>query len=311
MARHFGMFATSAWDDPDWWELTGEAQRVYMMLVSQSSITPVGTVPMTMKRWANSTKGCTIEGLSKALQELSDRAYVVIDWDREELIVRSFVRWDKGFTNERRLKAIQSAAAVLGSRLLAGVLAHELNRLNLSHTITASPIDALSIALASPIEGLSNPPVSGYVSSYNPEPENETKPGDGRRETDPPDVPSAAAVAAPRSARATRIPADFAITEDMRSWAASKVPGMDIDFTTEKFIYHFQSVSGTRATMIDWVAGWKKWMLGDYKPGNARAAPTGPTRHDENADAVHRMQLREQAMRNGTHQPAVEIGTGR
>jgi hypothetical protein len=42
-------------------------------------------------------------------------------------------------------------------------------------------------------------------------------------------------------------------------------------------------------------------------PSNGRASPT---RHDENAHAVHRMQQREQAMRNGNQTP-LEIGTGR
>jgi len=42
-------------------------------------------------------------------------------------------------------------------------------------------------------------------------------------------------------------------------------------------------------------------------PSNGRASPT---RHDENAHAVHRMQQREQAMRNGNQTP-LEIGPGR
>jgi hypothetical protein len=86
---------------------------------------------------------------------------------------------------------------------------------------------------------------------------------------DPTVVPtelSKGAATTTRSARGTRISDDFAITDDLRSWAGENVPGMDIDFVTKKFILHFQAASGQKATMIDWPAAWKKWMLGDYKP---------------------------------------------
>jgi hypothetical protein len=191
MARHFGSIATSVWDDPDWWELSGEAQRVYLMLITQATISPVGTVPMTLKRWANSTNGCTIKGLTKALEELSDAAYVVVDWDREELLVRSFVRWDKGYTNELRLKAIKKTAPMVGSRLLAGALAHELNRLGIDHGITAEPIDALSKALTSPIEDVPKDAGSKYLRTWVLEPE----PGTGNQE---PGTRASAAPVAPR-----------------------------------------------------------------------------------------------------------------
>ena len=178
MARHFGSIATSVWDDPDWWALTGEAQRVYLMLITQATISPVGTVPMTLRRWANSTSGCTIKGLSKALEELSDAAYIVVDWDREELLIRSFVRWDKGYTNELRLKAIKKSAPMVGSRLLAGALAHELNRLGIDHGITAEPVDAASKPLAGPIEDVSKDAGSKYLRTWELEPE----PGNWNRE---------------------------------------------------------------------------------------------------------------------------------
>jgi len=87
MTRQFATTATSVWDDEDWWELDGEQQRVFIMLYTQKDITAAGTLPLTLGRWANSTKGCTIEGLSQALRELSDAHYVVVDWRRELLLV--------------------------------------------------------------------------------------------------------------------------------------------------------------------------------------------------------------------------------
>lgn len=268
MVRQFGTTATSIWDDPDWWDLTGEQQRVYLMLTTQKDITPAGTLPLTLGRWASSTKGCTIEGLSKTLRELSDAAYIVVDWRRELLLIRSFVRWDRGYTNEKRLRAIQSAAVAVGPPELAGVLAFELDRLGINHGITAPPIDAKSKGHRSPIDGVSIDAGSGYVSSNVPEPEPDPFSGTGNREPQPADVPSAAPAKA-AAPRARRIPDEFTVTAPMRSWAQQHVPGLDIDWCTEQFQDHWRS-SSRNAAKADWTAAWRRWMRDEHEKPNAR-----------------------------------------
>ena len=268
MVRQFGTTATSVWDDPDWWELTGEQQRVYLMLTTQKDITPAGTLPLTLGRWASSTKGCTIEGLSKTLRELADAAYIVVDWRRELLLIRSFVRWDRGFTNEKRLRAIQAAAKAVGPAELAGVLAFELDRLGIEHGIAAPPIDAKAKGHRSPIDAESIDAGSGYVSSNVPEPEPDPFSGTGNREPQPADVASVAPAKA-ASPRAKRIPDEFVITAPMRSWADQNVPGLDIDWCTDQFVDHWRS-SGRNAAKTDWVAAWRRWMRDEHLKPNAR-----------------------------------------
>lgn len=58
-----------------------------------------------------------------------------------------------------------------------------------------------------------------------------------------------------RSPRARVVPADFVITEDMRKWAKSKCPNVDIDAETEKFRDHEY-----RDPHSNWVAAWRQWM---------------------------------------------------
>ena len=79
-----------------------------------------------------------------------------------------------------------------------------------------------------------------------------------------------------KSTRGTRIPEDFSITEPMVDWANKNVPGMDLAIPTKKFVNHFQAQSGARGVMIDWVAAWRKWMLGDYKPGGSMTGRPAP-----------------------------------
>ena len=258
MARHYGTIATAIWDDPEFRKLSGNAQRIYMMLITQAAITSVGSIAITLRRWAQYASDTPSDSLSNGLTELADRLFLVIDWEYEELLVRSFVRWDGGHTNPKRLPAIRSAAKTLGSPLLSGVLAFELTRLGVAHEITAEPIDWLSDSLSD-----SHADTPRSVVTTNVTTSTTHNPHSTIREPQPSDVPSATPI---KAHRGTRIADDFAITPAMRTWAHEHVPGMDIDFTTKKFVLHFQAQSGQRGTMINWEAAWKKWMLSDYKP---------------------------------------------
>ena len=172
MARRYGTIATSVWDDDDFRALTSDAQRVYLMLVTQPEITSVGTVALTIRRWSNCASDTDTDSLSIALTELSDRLFIVVDWDREEVLVRTFVRWDGGYTNPKRLSAIRSAAEAVCSPLLSGVLAFELDKLGVAHKITECPIDSRSIA--HPSSGDTPRVVVTEVvttATHNPEPE--------------------------------------------------------------------------------------------------------------------------------------------
>ena len=64
--------------------------------------------------------------------------------------------------------------------------------------------------------------------------------------------------------RATRVPKDFKINDDMRDWAKQKAPTVDLEITTEKFINYWKARS-TNATRLDWVATWRNWILNDLK----------------------------------------------
>jgi len=279
MPRHYGSVVTSIWKDEDFRALTESSQRVYLMLITQADITSVGTLSMTLRRWAGYASDGSTKALEAALAELEEARYVVIDWEREELLVRSFVKWDGGYTNNLRLKAIQSSALTVSSPMLQGVLAAEMNKLNIIHAIQVSPIEALSRPLQSHIEG---PRVVVTKVTTTPQPLNlEPEPQPGNR---------------PRSERASRLPADFVITPDMRIWAREKVPGLNIEHATDKFINHFMAQSGSRAVMRDWTAAWRKWMLGDLDrnpPRNGHTQSTGEQRAQVALDIAARLDAEE------------------
>lgn len=58
----------------------------------------------------------------------------------------------------------------------------------------------------------------------------------------------------------TRIPADFAVTPEMRDWAKANTPHVDVDAELPKFIDYWTAKSGRDATKLDWPATWRNWM---------------------------------------------------
>jgi hypothetical protein len=109
--------------------------------------------------------------------------------------------------------------------------------------------------------------------------------GDGDGETTPDGVVA--------RKRATRIPEPFIVTADMRAWAASEVPGLDVDRVTRTFVDYWRGKSGRDATKQDWPATWRNWLRRDHD--NHRGV-TKLTRDDENLAVVARLAAREQLM---------------
>ena len=64
-----------------------------------------------------------------------------------------------------------------------------------------------------------------------------------------------------RSPRGTRLPADFAVTDEMRSWAREK--GLDdaaINEETEKFREWWPAQPGQKGVKADWQLTWQTWI---------------------------------------------------
>jgi hypothetical protein len=149
MPRNYGRTATSIWRDKDFRQLSPEGRFVYMMLFNQANISAVGVLEVTETRWAGNT-GYTAGTVRDALEELEKREYIVTDHETEEVLIRSFVKWDGGSTNDLRRKAIRDSANAVASDLLRASIAHELDRIGVPHGISIpdqSPIDTRRVVV--------------------------------------------------------------------------------------------------------------------------------------------------------------------
>lgn len=66
-----------------------------------------------------------------------------------------------------------------------------------------------------------------------------------------------------RAARATRIPADFALTPEREAYA--RTHGADPKQTFEMFVTYWRAKSGAGATKADWESTWQHWCLKEQK----------------------------------------------
>ncbi len=160
MARNYANISTAIWRDDDFRALTVGAQHAYFLLATQPDISAAGVLPLTLGRWASRAEDSTIDTLELALAELAARRFIVIDRDSQELLVRSFVKWDGGYSNSKRRFAIRDAAEQIESDALRRALAAEFERLDLpvSWIPAFSQVDSLSMPYTENEDGPSGNP---------------------------------------------------------------------------------------------------------------------------------------------------------
>lgn len=280
MAREYASIKLLIWQDDEFRSLSREAQHLYLLLVTHPSLSYCGVVDWRPARLAAFAGNITADDVIEAAEELRAISFVVVDEETEEALVRSFIRNDGLMKQPRMAISMVKAYAAVASRTLQGVVIHELQRLHkespeLNGWHKQEALDLLTHKAIDPRDlaqtGESLPQTLGNVSeTFGPNKNRvlltpATAPKHHAPGTTIQDNPKAATPS--RAARATRIPDDFTITDDMRKWARTEVPGLDIDRATKKFVLHFQSASGQRATMLNWQAAWKKWMHGDHERG--------------------------------------------
>lgn len=96
MARTAALIKASIWDvGSDFRGLTINAQRVYLLLLTQPQITNCGVLAYTPERWARMAAGDTLASIQQACDELADRDYIVVDIECRELLIRTFIKHDR------------------------------------------------------------------------------------------------------------------------------------------------------------------------------------------------------------------------
>lgn len=156
MARSYARIMTAIWRNREFRALRSSPQRTYLLLVTQPDITAVGLLPLTVRRWADMAVDTTTADLERDLRLLESGRFIAVDRDTEELLVRSFVKWDGGYNNRNRRPVIEAAAQEVTSESLFRMLGLEFGRLGLPVPAWHGPTDA-------PVDGPPDGPSGGGV----------------------------------------------------------------------------------------------------------------------------------------------------
>ena len=166
MARDYARIMTAIWRNKEFRALDEAPQRGYLLLVTQPDISAAGVLALRLRRWADMSTNSTVEGLAQVLKVLETGRFIVVDRDAEELLIRSFIRWDGGFNNPKRTPAIIGAAAEVESELIRRHLVAEFQRCGIS-TTPDTPPDGPS---GSHADSLSSGPSQGTPVDLGPDP---------------------------------------------------------------------------------------------------------------------------------------------
>jgi len=152
--------------DREFQKLPRTAQCTYCQVLSQKDLDTAGGLTLNLDVMAKACDELTVEQLKADLTVLEERRFVFVDYDTDELLVRSYVRlvsWNSPKNNAG--KSVPKNARMIASPKLRHELALELRRLrrrecdDLAEEIDPTPSGPPSDSLPTPSEneGASDP----------------------------------------------------------------------------------------------------------------------------------------------------------
>jgi hypothetical protein len=157
----YGKLLSRIWSDEYFVALDARPQQLYCLLISYSTRNLAGVLPLTMKRWSNCTGDATIDNLTQALIVLAANSFVVVDWDTEELLIRTFIRNDEVYRQPNLMKSARKFALQVESEALRWALHDELERLP-DHKDQNQTEDVAKML----VKGLTRTPTKGFGEGF-------------------------------------------------------------------------------------------------------------------------------------------------
>lgn len=129
MAKDFATVNVGMWGDPDFRALPAPAQHLYLMLWTSPGLSYCGVHDWRPGRLAVRAGGVAADDLRVIARCLEARHFVVLDDDTEEILVRSWMRFDQIMKKPRLAISCIAAYSEVASDLLRGVVVHELQKI--------------------------------------------------------------------------------------------------------------------------------------------------------------------------------------
>lgn len=304
MARDFATVNLSIWNDPDFLALPPAPQHLYMALWTSPGLSYCGVHDWRPGRLAARASGWTGEHIRTIADCLIARHFLVIDEDTEEVLVRSWARFDGILRKPRMAVSYVMAYGEVASQTLRMVLANETRKIREESPDLSCWEDSRVSAL------LSYPAISA---KDLPTPDDPFADGFrdrfasglpmglpiGLPQTDPKVCPSVYLPPTPAPAPAPytntplgpadkstgkskrQLPDDWKPNDQHLDFAAEK--HLDIEAEAEQFTDHHRAKG---SVMKDWDAAFRTWMRNAVKWRKDEPAPSRNLAHLPHVDEL-------------------------
>lgn len=156
MTRDYSMVQIAIWTDPDFRNLSVEAQRLYFLLLTSPTLNRCGVADWRENRLAALAVDSNVESLRAAAFELGNARLIAVDPETEEALVRSFVRHDGVLKSPNVTRALVKDYASIASSKLMALVSVEVRRAFREHPEWKGASEAERITKQFP-EAESNP----------------------------------------------------------------------------------------------------------------------------------------------------------
>lgn len=129
MPRTLAQLQTSFWSEQSIRALPRDAQRAYLLVHSQPELSRCGVLPFRLRRLAQLSVDDTPKALRKAFTVLEKGRHLIVDEDAEELLVRTYVRWDGLLAQPQVVAAMVQDYELIESQTIRTEFLRELRRI--------------------------------------------------------------------------------------------------------------------------------------------------------------------------------------
>jgi len=290
--REYGIVNVTIWSDPDFQRLPPAAQHLYLLLWTSPSLSYCGVHDWRPGRLAERSHGFTGDHIRTIADCLAARHFVVIDEGTEEILIRSWARWDGLLKKPRMAISFLKAYTDTASKELRAVMVHELVKCrqhnpelktwedervrdvlthpSLSAKTLSTPDDPFAMGFASGFE-MGLPQTSPGV-CQPPTPTTATSPLLHIGALGSADASDAAAAPPNKDAKkkpATALPATWKPNSRHHEFAIANQ--LDISAEVERFRDHAEANDRRQA---NWDASFRMWLTAAIKFRGRAAGPT-------------------------------------
>lgn len=288
MPRQESRTNMAIWQDADWRTLPFPAQHLYKMLWEHPQLTYCGVADWRPGRIAAMGGGLTSDLVQTLGDCLEARHFIIRDTDTEEVLLRSWVRWDGLMKQPRLAVSYANAYAAVASNDLRAVMVHELLRLrdrepNLAGLSSPRVVEMFDLPALDPkVRATPVDPFAhgfGYRFGYGFTPGSDETSLSVSVPVSVPPTPSPAPSPTPKresTARSVQLPDRWAPTTEDVAAIRAEFPHLDTRAEHVKFTDHFRA---NGKTMKNWSAAWRNWMRrsAEFAPNNVRTLDRGTT----------------------------------